>query len=89
MLVTSLRLGLILTIMSNNSCFDASSPPPPSLICLLICFVEQNVYGWGVLGILLNAHDINLICIDVFVVNALEWVRVMIIVRANFNKDLF
>lgn len=76
--------------MTNNSCFVASSlVPTPSFICLLICFIEQNVYGWGVLGILLNVHDINLICIDVFVVNTLEWVRVMIIGRANFNKGLF
>lgn len=59
------------------------------MICLLICFVEQNVYGWGVLGILLNAHDINLICIDVFVVNALEWVRVMIIVRAIILTKIY
>ena len=64
-------------------------PPTPSLICLLICFIEQNVYGWGVLGILLNVHDINLMCIDVFIVNSPQWVRVMIIGRANFNKCLF
>ena len=43
----------------------------------------------GVLGILLNVHDINLMCIDVFVVNSPQWVRVMIIGRANFNKCLF
>jgi len=64
-------------------------PHPLSLICILICFIDQDVYGWGVLGILLNVHEINLICIDVFVVNSLEWVRVMIIGRAKFNKGLF
>ena len=41
------------------------------------------------LGILLNVHDINLICIDVFVVNSPQWVRVMIMVELILTKVYF
>ena len=41
------------------------------------------------LGILLNVHDINLICIDVFVVNSAQWVRVMIMVELILTKVYF
>ena len=64
-------------------------PPHPFFDLSIDCFIDQNIYGWGVLGILLNVHAINLICIDVFIVNSPQWVRVMIIGRANFNKGLF